>query len=515
MNMITPSEKIAIINGDSRISYRQLLQHIALFIGQFDGASGNRIIILSENREAWIYSLYSIWANKGIAVPVDASCTPDDLAYIINDCNPAAMWVSDSRKDLAAAAFKIVGKEIPMLEMDRYESAPCNDCQPAVIDICKDDTCLICYTSGTTGSPKGVMLSFGNVYANVEAVSKYAPIFTPDRRTLILLPLHHVLPLVGTCVMPLVCGGGVAICSSLSGPKIMEALQNGRIGIMIGVPRLWQMLYRGIKSKIDEKWITRALYNLCQKLQFKPLSRVIFKSVRNKMGGQIAYLVSGGAALDRDTAIGLKTLGLDVLEGYGMTEAAPMIAFTRPDDIRPGSVGQAIHGCEVQIIDGEICARGINIMQGYYGRPEETAQVIDENGFLHTGDLGTMDKKGRVTITGRRKEIIVLSNGKNVNPVELEEKIEHQSDLVKEAAVSYDNDKLVAIIVPSDQISVKKDNEILEILRREVISPFNQSVAQYKKIAKTILCREDLPRTRMEKLQRFKLFDVIATSKKI
>ncbi|MCQ2146462.1 MAG: AMP-binding protein [Bacteroidales bacterium] len=506
--MITASERIAIINGKARVTFKQMLQHVTVFADMLDINEKDRVLIFSENREGWIYSLYSIWTRKGIVVPVDASSTVDDVVYIIKDCKPSAVLVSSSRRTLLDQALEKASVSIAIYNIDECENASFDNVEPAKIGTCMQDTCLICYTSGTTGSPKGVMLTFGNVIANVEAVSKYAPIFNEDRRTLILLPLHHVLPLVGTCVMPFVCGGGVAICPSLSGPRIMESLQNGQVGIMIGVPRLWQMLYRGIRSKIDANAITRSLYKICEFLQCRALSRIVFSSVRKKMGGKIDYLVSGGAALDRDTAIGLKTLGLDVLEGYGMTEAAPMIAFTRPGDIRPGCVGKAIHGCEVQIIDGEICARGINVMQGYYGRPEETANVIDKDGFLHTGDLGSIDKDGRITITGRRKEIIILSNGKNVNPNELEEKLEHYS-IVKEAAVTFADDKLVAIVVPTDEVKENKSaTELLEMVRAEVISKYNESVAQYKKLARFVIHDGELPRTRMEKLQRFKLQDL-------
>lgn len=508
--MISPSENIAIISGDKRISFREMLQHATDFANANPTEEGQKVLVFSENREGWIYSLYGIWTNKSTIVPVDAACTIDDLIYIIKDCTPSAMWVSSKKKEMAEKAIESSGASISVHTIDDYEDKDVESLEPAVIPEIAENICIICYTSGTTGSPKGVMLTFANVRANIDAVSKHVPIFTPDRRTLVLLPLHHVLPLVGTAVMPFTCGGGVAICPSLAGPKIMEVMQKGEIGIMIGVPRLWQTLFRSIKGKIDANGLTRALYNICAAFQCRPLSRLVFSSVRKKMGGKIAYMVSGGAALDKETAIGLKTLGLDVLEGYGMTEAAPMIAFTRPDDIRPGCVGKAIEGCEVKIIDGEICARGINVMKGYYGRPEETADVIDGDGFLHTGDLGTIDGKGRITITGRRKEIIVLSNGKNVNPNEIEEKLEHYVDHVKEAAVTFEDDKLVAVIVPSDDLLKESDDsKIKEILRKEVIQPFNESVAQYKKLARLYIHRDILPRTRMEKLQRFKLKELM------
>lgn len=508
--MIKPSSRIAIINGNKEISYNEMLQHVSMFAQKAPKERGAKILILSENREGWIYALYSIWANRGIVVPVDASSTVHDVAYIINDCRPEAIWVSRAKESMAREAIAEAGHDMQILIIDDEEAKDATSQSFAAIDYDLNDTCIICYTSGTTGSPKGVMLSFENVMANVRAVSTEVHIFDESLRTIILLPLHHVLPLVGTAVIPFIAGGGVAICPSLAAADIMSTLQRGQIGIMVGVPRLWQTLFRGIKGKIDASPITRALYNICDKVQSRALSRLVFSSVRKKMGGRITFCVSGGAALDNETACGLKTLGLDVLEGYGMTEAAPMICFTRPGDIRPGCVGLAVPSVEVKIVDGELCARGRNIMQGYYNRPEETADIIDAEGWLHTGDLATIDATGHVIITGRKKEIIVLSNGKNVNPAEIEEKIEQYQDIVKECAVTQDGDMLRVIIVPQDAWRLgKTDAEMEEIIKRDVLQPYNTTVAPYKKLMSLMVYKGELPRTRLDKLQRFKLKDLL------
>lgn len=508
--MIKPSENIAIISGEKEITFSTMLKYARHFASKGPQTKGAKTLILSENREGWIYALYGIWNNGGIVVPVDATSVVHDVAYIIRDCQPQAIWTSTAKADMAREAIAEAGVAIDVLIIDDEESADVSSLEPADIKVKMEDTCLICYTSGTTGSPKGVMLSFENVYANIRAVSTEVHIFDSTLRTLVLLPFHHVLPLVGTAVIPMVVGGGVAISPSLAAADIMGTLQRGKIGIMIGVPRLWQTLYRGIKGKIDANAITRALYNMCDRIQCKSLSRLVFSSVRKKMGGHIKYCVAGGAALDAETARGLKTLGLDVLEGYGMTEAAPMITFTRPDDIRPGCVGLPVPSVEVKLIDGELCARGKNVMQGYFNRPEETAAIIDADGFLHTGDLATIDEAGRVTITGRKKEIIVLSNGKNINPAEIEEKLEQYKDIVKEAAVVQDGDLLRAIIVPQKTWEFgKSDDEQSAEIKAQVLQPYNEMVAPYKKLMSLLVYHNDLPRTRLEKLQRFKLQDLL------
>lgn len=508
--MIKDHKGIAIISGEREVSFSELLRRISLFSKEGKHAAGERTLIFSENREGWIYAFYSVWANRGIAVPVDASSTVSDVSYIISDCKPVSAWVSRQKLETVQAAVKEAGQTLDIHIIDELETAPAGD-EKAGIAYNEEDTALIIYTSGTTGSPKGVMLSFRNILVNIRAVSEEVPIFNTERRTLILLPLHHVLPLVGTVVMPLYVGGGVAICPSMSGPDIMDTMQRGKIAIMIGVPRLWQTLYAGIKKKIDASAAGRLLFALCARVNSVRFSRLVFKAVHEKMGGHVKYMVSGGAALEREIALGLQTLGLELLEGYGMTEAAPMIAFTRPGDLVPNCVGKPIPAMDCKIVNGEVCAKGPNVMQGYYNRPEETTQVIDKDGYLHTGDLGHLDDCGRLYLTGRSKEIIVLSNGKNVQPNEIEYKLEKYAERVKEAAVVQDGDMLRAIIVPQEAwAAALSDEEVEETLKREVLEPYNLTVTNYKKLMSLMVYRGELPRTRLEKLQRFKLKDILA-----
>ena len=505
--------KIAIIAGEHNVTYSELLQRVAQFARKTPKGKQTKTIVFSENREGWAYAFFSIWLNEGIAVPVDASSTASDVAYILNDCQPDAVWVSRDKEATLKEAIKEANVETKVFLIDDFERLSLQD-EPlcsilpwaALAEPDNDDTALIIYTSGTTGSPKGVMLSYSALKANVHSVSYDVPIYTDKRRVLVLLPLHHVLPLMGSLIAPLYMGGGIAISPSLSGPDIMDTLQRGKVGIMIGVPRLWQTLYVGIKKKIDESPAARLLFKLCSVVKSRTLSRLVFSSVRKKMGGHLDYCVSGGAALDKEIGEGLRTLGLDVLEGYGMTETAPIIAFTRPGDIIPGCSGLPLPGVECKLVDGELCVKGPNLMKGYYNRPEETAQVIDNDGWLHTGDLAQFDSVGRITLTGRTKELIILSNGKNVQPSEIEYKLEKYDKLVKEAAVVQDGDKLRAIIVPQPLwASTLTDSEVASRLKREVLEPYNMTVSAYKKIMSVLVYRGELPRTRLDKLQRYKL----------
>lgn len=511
--------------GERKVTFRQMLDYIQLFAQHTPAAVDRgkdsivqRTLVFSENREGWLYAFYSIWENAGIPVPVDASSTPGDVAYILRDCRPTAAWTS--RQCLPVLQQAVSESQVPVEIhlIDDYETAACpahtNPMRLEVEDLCtfeNHDCALIIYTSGTTGSPKGVMLSFANLQANLWGVTHDVHIFTAERRTMILLPLHHILPLVGTAIAPILAGGGVAICPALSGPAIMETLQRAQIGIFIGVPRLWQMIFAGIKKKLDGSAITRGLFNLCARIDSPALSRLVFGAVHRKMGGHLAYCVSGGAALDAEIGRGLRTLGINMLEGYGMTETAPIISFTRPGDIIPGCVGLPLQAVDIRIVEGEICAKGPNVMLGYYNRPEETAAVIDSEGYVHTGDLGRLDEQGRIHITGRCKEIIVLSNGKNIQPNEIEYKLEKHAESIKEVAVTQDGDQLCAIIVPQEAWAQGKTRaEMEESLKREVLNPYNASVVNYKKVMNLFVFQGELPRTRMEKIQRFKLKDILA-----
>ena len=520
--MIQEYQNTAIMAGERNISYTQLLDYISLFSAYTPRDAGDKTLIFSENREGWIYAFFSIWQNKGVAVPVDASSTVSDVLYILKDCTPQCIWTSRQCLSVAREAVKESGLNVQILLIDDYEQASCpkrneklHIQQDGIFTADNKDMALIIYTSGTTGSPKGVMISYANLYANCHSVTVDVPIFDSSRRTLILLPLHHVLPLVGTVIMPILAGGGVAICPTLSGPDIMDTLVRGKIAIFVGVPRLWTTIYLGIKKKIDASPVARALFKLCEWANSPKLSRTVFRAVHQKLGGNLTYCVSGGASLDTEVGNGLRTLGITMLEGYGMTETAPIISFTHPGDVIPGCVGLPMSTVDVKIVNGEICVKGPNVMLGYYNRPEETAQVIDKDGYVHTGDLGYLDELGRIHITGRSKEIIVLSNGKNIQPAELEYKLEKYDRYVKEVAVTQDGDMLRAIIVPQEAWAANMtDAEAEEQLKRLVIEPYNLTVVNYKKLMSLSVYRGSLPRTKLDKLQRFKLKDIIKNAGK-
>lgn len=501
---IKPSDKTALIWKDENISYNEVLKNISAYSSLLTLSNFTKAAIVSENRPEWIYSFYAVWKKNACVVPIDYMSSVDDIAFILNDCKPEYVFYSDTTREniqtvvskISYEPFLINIDEIKIVEVKEDFSFPERDL---------NDTAVIIYTSGTTGSPKGVMLSFDNLLVNIEAVSKDVEIYKPEDKVLILLPLHHIFPLAGTVIITLSIGATGVFSPSMSSEDLIATLQKHKITIIIGVPRLYNLIRKGIRDKIDKSAVAKFLFKVAQKRNSLSFSRKIFKKVHDRFGGNIKYLVSGGAALDPEVTKDFTTLGFLILEGFGMTETAPMITFTRPDEVYPGSAGRPLKTNEVKVMDGEIVNRGRNVMKGYYNRPEETAEII-KDGWLHTGDLGYLDEKGRIFITGRKKEIIVLSNGKNINPEEIEIKLASMSDLINEVGVFEKNDMLHAVIYPEYQKAKQREIENLEeYLTWNVIDKYNQSVTPYKKVMKFSLIKEPLPRTRLSKLKRFLL----------
>ena len=503
----------AIVTPDHEVSYGEMRKRIQLFAQNAPLQRGCKSILLCENREGWIYAFFSIWLQHGIVVPVDAASTVQDLAYVIHDCQAEHIWASASRQPIVEQTIGQSGATLAVTYIDPLERADIPDSSPeAAIDYEPSDTAVITYTSGTTGQAKGVMLSFSNLLANGEAVIETLHVDTSTMRSILLLPLHHALPMQASLLMPMLAGAGVSLCPSLLGSDIMETLQRSPIGIMVGVPVLWSALIKIMRSKVYARPFGRPMFQLCRLLHWRWLSRRVFAQVHQLMGQNI-HLVSGGAALDPEVVRDCLALGLTILEGYGMSETSPVITFTRKGEIQPGSVGRPLRGVDVMIKEGEICVRGHNIMQGYYGRPAETAALFDDEGWLHTGDEGHFDRQGRLYVTGRKKEIIVFSNGKNVNPIEIEERLLAHQDIVKEVAVTEKDDVLHAIVIPTTAwLRAHQDEDQEVALRRELIKPYNKEAASYKRILAVTLYGGELPRNRMGKLQRFKLKDLLSAN---
>ncbi len=508
------TDKPALITREQTYLYKELFAEINAYSQFFENKQYNKVAIFSENRAEWVFSFFASWQNNCVFVPIDSGASHDDIQYILEDCNPELIFTSP---DLESKIVEIQSKLSYKIDVAVFTKINLDIKANQVAWIGPDDlekNCLIIYTSGTTGSPKGVMLSFKNLQSNIKAVSDDVKIYTPERQVLLLLPLHHIFPLIGSMVAPLVVGGTVVMSPSMQSPDLLETLKNNKVNIMIGVPRLYELLYKSLKLKIFASIAGRVFYHIVKLSGSKSFAKKIFKKVHDGLGGHMEIMVAGGAALSPEVGGFYKTLGFEILEGFGMTEAAPMITFTRPGRILIGSPGEVLPGMQVEIREGEIVAKGDNVMLGYYNKPAETAEAI-KDGWLYTGDLGYFDKKGFLHITGRKKDIIVLANGKNISPVEIENKLTLKSPAIKESAVFLYHEQLHAAIIPDYKFLNENDIKDPQVYFKESVLPdFNKELSSYKRILHFSLLKEDLPRTKLGKIQRFKLAEMIETASK-
>jgi long-chain acyl-CoA synthetase len=501
-------DKNALITVNGNITYSALLKQVQQFANIFDQKGYSKVAIYAENSPAWITAFYSAIQNNCIAIPIDFLSSTEDVAYIIDDCQPDLIFISAA---MVEAYKKVESKTTHKPELQVFEDIKIDQNIAESQWLAPDDddaTVAIIYTSGTTGSPKGVMLSYTNLLMNITAVIE-AKIYVPEREVLVLLPLHHVFPLIGSMMVPIFLGSTIVMAPSMQASDLMKTFAENKVGVMIGVPRLYELLYKGIKGKIEKSFIGRTLLKIVMATGNQKFGKIVFKKVHQSFGGNLEYMIAGGAALNKKVGRFYHSLGFNIMEGFGMTEAAPMITFPRPGKVVLGSTGQALPGISIEIRDGEIVAKGRNIMKGYYNRPIETAEVL-KDGWLYTGDLGYLDKDGYLFITGRKKEIIILPNGKNVNPVEIEMKLEGFSPAIKEAGVFLHNEMIHAIIFPDFNFLAENAVDDINLYFRDVvISPFNAEMSSYKRIMQFTLVKTDLPRTRLSKLQRFKLADLV------
>ncbi|GAF02994.1 AMP-binding protein [Saccharicrinis fermentans] len=501
-------DKTALVKSGKTVTYNELGKKVQLYSSLYKASETNKVGIFSENREGWVYSFYSAWNNNAMVVPVDFMSTVSEVAYILNDCKPEIVFVSAAKMADYQEAAKKLDYQPKVFTIEDYEDQNADRFSefPIIEPQNEDDTAVVIYTSGTTGNPKGVMLSYANLLANMLGVSRDVKIYQADDRVMMLLPLHHIFGLVGNMILPMYMGAMAAIPPSMASDDIIKTLQDNKITLLLGVPRLYSAIHKGVKDKINKSKVAGALFSLAEKVNSKAFSKFVFGTVHKKFGGSIRFMVCGGAALDQVVGRDYKTLGFDVLEGYGMTEASPMITFTRPGHIKVGSPGFVLPKCDVEIRDGEIVAKGENIMKGYYNRSEETAEVL-KDGWLYTGDLGHFDENGFLHITGRKKEILILSNGKNINPVEIETKLERYAAFVAEVGVYQSGDQFKAIVVPSHELKMqfKDAHELHQELKWKVFDVYNKGCSSYKKVTDFTVYDGELPRTRLGKIRRFKL----------
>ncbi len=373
------------------------------------------------------------------------------------------------------------------------------------------------FTSGTTGTSKGVMLSHANLVASVNAASR-GTIFGPDNTFVDLLPMHHSYEITCGHLGAANLGGTVYINDSLK--NTLRSITTFKPDSLIVVPLYVETMHKRIWAEIARKGMTRRVRALMKASSAMhragiDIRRKLFKQILDGLGGNLRYIICGGAPLSPELVRDFDAFGIEICEGYGITECSPLIAVNRHGKVRLRSVGQPVDNCEVRIADpsadgtGEIEARGRNVMLGYFGNEEATAEVFTEDGWFRTGDVGCMDADGYIYITGRKKNIIILSNGKNIFPEEIEEHL-YTSPLIGECVVigrknSAGDTRITAVIYPSDEaveLEGKSEEEKLALIR-DAVNTINRSLPVYKQVRDVELRSEEFEKTTTRKIKRF------------
>jgi long-chain acyl-CoA synthetase len=427
---------------------------------------GDRVVLSGRNAPSWAVAFFGIVRSGATAVPVDPTLDAQAWAHVFDESGArVALWDDAVR---AQDAVRLDRPELSVLDLasdvepDDALDAP-DDTAPTPGDIAS-----ILFTSGTTGRPKGVMLTHANFTSLVAAL---APLFPLDAGDAVLsaLPLHHTFEFTCGLLLPFSRGARVVYIGDVSAERLARGLEASRATAMVGVPAVWELLERRILQQVDARGpLARAAFDCAGEVNRwlrshvgVDLARVLFGEVHAQLGGNIRWLISGGAALPRETHERFARLGLPLIQGYGLTEAAPLITVARPGARFEAGVGKPVPGVEVRIERpdargvGEVLARGPNVMAGYTDAAA-TRQAIDAEGWLHTGDLGRLDAKGRLEVVGRVKDVVVSATGENVHPEDIERSLGAVDGVDEVAVVGVDvrgSERLACLAVPSSSDS--------------------------------------------------------------
>ena len=500
-----------------RYTYRELLRAVASAsagLAEQGIKKGDRVALLSENRLEWVLAYLSVVALGAVIVPMDAQLTDKEVAALLKSSGAKAICVSAACREKPPK-----GGELLVVSFDPGEGLSFSALLTAHPDAelppapSADDLAALLYTSGTTGDPKGVMLSHGNLASNAQSLIKFNVLRIEDN-LLCILPLHHTYPSMACIVMPLSLGATVTYLNSLKGPDIMQSMQETGVHVMLGVPQFFFGLRRAIFDEIRKKpFIVRKLVQallvfsgLLRRSLNVNIGKKLFAKVHAKFGPSFRFFTSGGARLDPEVFADMTSLGFTIIEAYGLTETSPGAAFNPLNKQKAGSIGIPLPDVEVRIVNsdehgqGELAIRGPNVMLGYYNKPVETAEVL-RDGWFYSGDLGYRDQDGYFFITGRSKEMIVLSTGKKIFPDELE-KVYKRIPEIKEICLMQGERGLEAAVVPDfdylRRMNLSNSRETIALR----IEDLAKDLPPYKRITGLKIFKDPLPATRLGKLKR-------------
>jgi long-chain acyl-CoA synthetase len=502
------------------ITYRELRDgaHRAGLLLRTRGIKpGDRVLLISENSPDWVTAYFAILYAGAVAVPLDHLISPDELAAIARIAEPRAALVSAACAKRLGKAVGEAGKELLELELSELQRPFVlrgKSDVPAAVD--RKTLASIVFTSGTTGAPKGVMLTHGNFTSEVMMLGRVFPLDGNDV-VLSILPLHHTFEFTCGMLLPLASGARLVYPLGVDAASLSRTLADVRPTALIGVPALWEAVHRRILDEVEARGpFFQAAFDRLRDLNRRldgdyhlNLGNVIFRQAHTALGGRLKLAVSGGAALPQRVAQFFNDIGIKLLEGYGLTESSPVLSVARPEDpLAPGSVGKPLGGVEIRLDApdggevGEIIAHGSNVMSGYYRNQAATDEVL-KDGWLHTGDLGRFDEDGRLYIVGRAKDVIVDSGGNNIYIDELEEAYGH-SQYIKELAVAgltvAQGEQAAALVAPA--YAKGESRRAVEDRLREHFDKVSAALSPHKRIRILRFTDQELPRTRTRKIKR-------------
>lgn len=529
--------------GITYSKFKRETENFALGLYSLGIAAGDKIALISENRPEWVYSDMAVLSLGAINVPLFPSFTPETMAFVIENSESKGVIVSNKmllnkilkvKSNLTRLKFIIVinekditedSEKIISFKQVQEKGEVLDNERPGLLyeqirKIDENDICTIIYTSGTTGEPKGVVLTHRNIMSNVHAALQVFPI-TENDVWLSYLPLCHTYERMAGYYAAFTAGSVVYYAESIE--TVPKNLLEARPTIMTSVPRLFERFYSKViknvegQSPVKQKIFYKAIDTGKEYVRAKKLGKnhiglsiknqlfdkLVFKKIRERTGGRLRFFVSGGAALAAGLGEFFEVLGITILEGYGLTESSPVIAGNRTDDYKFGTVGKPLPGVEVKIApDGEILAKGPNIMQGYYKNKKETDAVL-KDGWLHTGDIGRFDSDGFLMITDRKKHLFKTSSGKYVAPAPIETLFQSSKYIDQFVLIGDRRTYLSALIVPDFESlreyadthnipynrveDLTNKEEIYELIEKEM-NVIQRKLANYEKVRKfTIL----------------------------
>jgi long-chain acyl-CoA synthetase len=504
---------------------RELATRVAGFLLSQGIKHGDRVMLVSNNAPEWGMTYFGVLKAGATCIPCDPESSTAEILNFAKAGNASGIIVSeaidndhpDLRKSLAEAG------KTRLWTFDEVFALPDEDKEKertALLPqrVQAQSVASLIFTSGTTGQPKGVMLSHRNLTSMVSMLSSVFDMTTRDG-VLSVLPLHHTFEFSTGFLTPLSRGAQITYLPELTSDALATAIKNGHVTGMVGVPALWELLHRRIKNRLYEKsdWIGKAADGLMRgnawlrdntSLNF---GQVLFYPIHEGLGGRIRYFISGGSALSDKIQRDFRGLGFTILEGYGLTEASPVLTVTRPENrMLTGTVGKPLPGVEVRIADpdasgvGEVLARGPNVMLGYFEDEAATKKTLIDR-WLYTGDLGRVDDDGNLYLVGRSKEIIVDTNGKNVYPDELEELYSNSSYIKELSIVGLPDgigEKVACMVVPDDEFDIALSRAELHRLVEEHFREVSASLPYFKRVKVLHFTDIELPRTATRKVKR-------------